>query len=87
MNAPVLFAHASGHDIKLSWSPVEGAIGYELFRGLVPNPTNLRDTIPGGKRIMYFDVAGSGVRHYRMRALGANGKSPYSNDVRVVVVS
>lgn len=85
MNAPQIFVRASGKDVKLTWTKVDEAIGYEIYRGLVPNPTNLRDTITR-KQVMYFDVAGSGVRHYRMRAIGVDGeKSPYSNDVRVVV--
>jgi hypothetical protein len=74
--------------VLLSWSPADGAAGYEIHWGLVPNAyddmLDVGDPAPrdGVVRFGVFPRTGPGLYYFALRAYDADGhRSAFSNEI------
>lgn len=81
---PTLSAFTNGLTLSLSWTSSVGATSYRLEAGSASGATNLLN-IDVGNLTKIESVAPAGAYFVRVRAVGALGPSPASNEARVTL--
>lgn len=85
---PVLTASAAADRVKLAWNRIDGASGYEIFRGTQQTGSYSKiQTISGGNTVSFDDsgLPAGTTYYYKVRAVAAtDGKTAYSGDSAIV---
>ena len=74
---------ADGRNAMITWAPVEGAYGYNIYYGIAPDKLYHCITVNGETR---YDMRGLDLGtdyHFAIEALAETGRSPLSKTVKV----